>query len=708
MNIYIGLGGYGCNCIAETNIDEKDLRILIDSDEMVLNSVHVKNNNGSTFRILYKKLRSKFDDLNKRLNYVYSDTEGVNNELVKILSTIDRSQNGSINIKLFSTMCGDFGSKHILKTANYVSIYAREHFTNYKIIIVLIPDINIDSLNTVLNNNTCDFIKEYNTEAQLIDDKNTKLFVITSDSNASFFHQSHRFITDVLEILKNIHTEMYIGEKNYDKVALWEFESCFLLTLKNWLPKATKRYSYINNEPSVNDSEHTEETTLLQDNKDNNYIFISYSHMDYERVFPIIEKLQNEGFNVWYDDGIDPGTEWDENIASHVEACGYFFAMISNNYLNSDNCKDELNYARDLNKNRLLIYLEECTLPGGMAMRLNRLQSIFEYKYPSKDTFYEKLFTAKGIESCKSLTIINDTFFDLLNINSINELNITDLRKQNNIISSLTIPIGKYTNGKIAALDLKENSNGLIIGNDRYEINNVVDTCLLSLASFYAPNDIQIQMIDFENPHRKLQELSHFTNVLTDNDEKSVKEFVSLITSETNKRKELYKQNDVSGIYQYNRLQKTEKSAKSLPHIVIIIKDIRILKVEQPEHFQRMIDLSKDANIFGIHWIFCTDNFFGLVDDKLYNASSFKLFSDHNESPAEQIFNKIKKEKLDFYLQTQSMETPKALTVAMSNVFADNRHNNSDANVLPLSISNYKFQYELLMDEIVKYDMSKC
>ena len=451
MNIYVGLGGYGCNCIAETNIDDNDLRVLIDSDEMVLNSTHVKNNNESTFRILYKQSCSKSDDLNKRINYVYSDTDGVNNEFAKILSKIDCSQKDSINIKLFSTMCGCFGSKHILKTANYVSIYAHEHFTNYKIIIVLVPEINIDSLYTVLNNNICDFIKEYNTKAQLFDDKNTKSFVITSDSNASFFHQSHRFMTNVLEILKNLHTEEYIGDKNYDKAALWEFESCFLFTLKNWLSKATKRYSYINNEPSVNDSEHTEETTLLQDNKDNNYIFISYSHMDYERVFPIIEKLQNEGFNVWYDDGIDPGTEWDENIASHVEACGYFFAMISNNYLNSDNCKDELNYARDLNKNRLLIYLEECTLPGGMAMRLNRLQSIFEYKYPSKSDFYNKLFSTNGISACKEV-ITEDCSNNQFYIIS------SDIRKRFQFKNSLI----NQCEGTCASISCEDYTNGLV------------------------------------------------------------------------------------------------------------------------------------------------------------------------------------------------------------------------------------------------------
>lgn len=130
------------------------------------------------------------------------------------------------------------------------------------------------------------------------------------------------------------------------------------------------------------------------------YIFISYSHTDSKNVFDLINNLQLAGYRVWYDEGIDPGTEWDENIAVHVEKCGYFIALISENYLASSNCKDELNYARELEKPRLLIYLEDVQLPGGMRMRLSRLQAIHKNKYVSETAFMQKLFETKGLETC--------------------------------------------------------------------------------------------------------------------------------------------------------------------------------------------------------------------------------------------------------------------------------------------------------------------
>ena len=121
------------------------------------------------------------------------------------------------------------------------------------------------------------------------------------------------------------------------------------------------------------------------------YIFISYAHRDSQQVWPIITLLQQAGLKVWYDEGIDPGTEWDEFIATHIEQCGYFIAFLSQAYLDSDNCKDELNFVRDLGKERLLVYLENVTLPSGMRMRLGRLQAIHWYNYPDINMAFAKL-----------------------------------------------------------------------------------------------------------------------------------------------------------------------------------------------------------------------------------------------------------------------------------------------------------------------------
>lgn len=129
------------------------------------------------------------------------------------------------------------------------------------------------------------------------------------------------------------------------------------------------------------------------------YIFISYAHKDSEKVYYILQRLANAHFNIWYDRGIEANTDWDENIANHISECSYFISFMSGNYMGSSNCKDELNYARDLEKEILLVYLEDVTLPPGMAMRMNRSQAVIwnEMDDLYTDEDFQKLINANGI-----------------------------------------------------------------------------------------------------------------------------------------------------------------------------------------------------------------------------------------------------------------------------------------------------------------------
>jgi hypothetical protein len=39
------------------------------------------------------------------------------------------------------------------------------------------------------------------------------------------------------------------------------------------------------------------------------YIFVSYAHKDSPAVFHIVEQLSARGYRIWYDEGIEPGSE---------------------------------------------------------------------------------------------------------------------------------------------------------------------------------------------------------------------------------------------------------------------------------------------------------------------------------------------------------------------------------------------------------------
>jgi|GEM_PF-1172532 len=138
---------------------------------------------------------------------------------------------------------------------------------------------------------------------------------------------------------------------------------------------------------------------MAKSSKDN-YIFISYAHKDSKKVFPFINKLTEQGISVWYDDSIGPGAEWDEDIAKHILGCRVMLSFVTGNYIKSKNCKDELNFARDKEKDQILIYLEEVDLPIGMQMRINRIQALYYCRRRSDKDFFDRLLSAEAIKDC--------------------------------------------------------------------------------------------------------------------------------------------------------------------------------------------------------------------------------------------------------------------------------------------------------------------
>ena len=79
-----------------------------------------------------------------------------------------------------------------------------------------------------------------------------------------------------------------------------------------------------------------------QPDKYNPYIVFSYCHEDGERIYPIIEQMIDDGYRIWYDDGLRPGDEWPERIGRMLDGCTLCVAALSQKFSESHNCKNEL------------------------------------------------------------------------------------------------------------------------------------------------------------------------------------------------------------------------------------------------------------------------------------------------------------------------------------------------------------------------------
>ena len=130
------------------------------------------------------------------------------------------------------------------------------------------------------------------------------------------------------------------------------------------------------------------------------YIFISYAHKNRDKVLPILKSLTDSGFRVWYDAGIQVGTEWPEYIAEHLENCKAFIAFISEAAIASKNCRREINFALELDKEPIAIYLEDVKPTAGMRMQLNLVQGIFYNRIPY-ETFVENLLSSSVLAPCR-------------------------------------------------------------------------------------------------------------------------------------------------------------------------------------------------------------------------------------------------------------------------------------------------------------------
>ena len=131
------------------------------------------------------------------------------------------------------------------------------------------------------------------------------------------------------------------------------------------------------------------------------YIFVSYAHRDYERIDPILRELKARGYRFWYDEGIDPGTEWPENIARHLENSSVCLSFLSPYSAASNNCRREINFALSRNIPMLTVFLEDTKISPGLEMQISTYQSIMGYKYPDLPSLMERVESVDVTEPCR-------------------------------------------------------------------------------------------------------------------------------------------------------------------------------------------------------------------------------------------------------------------------------------------------------------------
>ena len=111
--------------------------------------------------------------------------------------------------------------------------------------------------------------------------------------------------------------------------------------------------------------------------EDKPFVFISYAHSDSHFVFPVIEAIAADGYNIWFDHGIEINTTWSDEIANAIMESEVVVVFVTKVSMASSYVRSEVEFAFSKKIDVIPVYLEGTDiLPPGLSLTLHSTQGI--------------------------------------------------------------------------------------------------------------------------------------------------------------------------------------------------------------------------------------------------------------------------------------------------------------------------------------------
>jgi len=120
------------------------------------------------------------------------------------------------------------------------------------------------------------------------------------------------------------------------------------------------------------------------------YIFVSYAHANKDKVYPIIKRLHEMGYRLWYDEGIEPGDEWPKVIGDHIIRSACMLLFLTPEAVVSEWVRKEIHTAISKTIKIIGTFLVDTDLPSSLFFQLSNVQML---KYD--ETYWDAI--CKGI-----------------------------------------------------------------------------------------------------------------------------------------------------------------------------------------------------------------------------------------------------------------------------------------------------------------------
>lgn len=252
-------------------------------------------------------------------------------------------------------------------------------------------------------------------------------------------------------------------------------------------------------------------------------------------------------------------------------------------------------------------------------------------RFALASSFGRKLMALKGYEAAKSQGIPDSVdFLELFNAKKIHEIDVIGLWEKNLPGDRLKCPIGRTAGNRKLYLDIHEKyhgPHGLIAGTTGSGKSELIQTYIMSLCISYSPSEVNFFLIDYKGggTGNYISDLPHCAGTISNLSGNQISRAMKAISSENKRRQRLLAKAGVNHIDRYQELYRSGEAFEPMPHLVLVIDEFAELKKEEPEFMRAVISLAAVGRSLGIHLILATQKPAGVVDDKIWSNSNFKL-----------------------------------------------------------------------------------
>ena len=139
------------------------------------------------------------------------------------------------------------------------------------------------------------------------------------------------------------------------------------------------------------------------------YICICCSDQDKNSVNPVVSRLINDGYRVWFADDSIPEYEKADVKAMRLNNCDVCMVFISSESLEDQFFRKEIFFAVNKNKSIITVVTDDAEIPLGLEMQLSGFPFIYKNKLDD-DAFYAKLYNDSKMAQCKSAPAVSEVY----------------------------------------------------------------------------------------------------------------------------------------------------------------------------------------------------------------------------------------------------------------------------------------------------------